>query len=129
MSPCLRPCAPGVSPCLWPGMNPFLGNVGSGVRLAQDLVDSSASSCLGYYGLWFDSMPMDHAYSCVSVCLGTVGSVVRPSLGPVGSGVSLCLGPCRCVCETLPMTLWTRVNPCLGHMLRTPAKAVVNIYH
>ena len=68
-------------------------------------MDSSVSRCLGNCGLGCDALPMDHTFSCVSPCLGTVGSVVRSCLGPVDSGVSICLGPYRLVCETLPRTL------------------------
>ena len=46
-------------------------------------------------------------------------------MGPVGSGVNPCVGPCRLVCETLLEThVDSSVSPCLGHLLRTPAKAV-----
>ena len=72
-------------------------------------MDLSVSSCLGYYGLGCESLLMDHTCAYVSHCLVTGGSVVRPCLGHVGSGASLCLGQCSFVCETLPMTPWTRV--------------------
>ena len=58
------------------------------------------------------SLPMEHGCSCGGSlhCLGTASSVVRPCLGHVGSGVSLYLRPYRLVCETLSMTLCTRVR-------------------
>ena len=43
-------------------------------------MDSSVSSCLRHYGLGCDSLPMDHACACVSHCLVTGGSLVRPCL-------------------------------------------------
>ena len=88
-------------------------------------MDSSVSSCLGHYGLECHSLPMDHACACVSPCLVT-GLGCETLFRTLGSGVSLCLGQRSLAYEPVDPS----VSPCLGHLLRTPAEAVVNnIYH
>ena len=142
LRPCLGRCGLGCAslpnnmrawdnPCLWPlgsDVSPCLGPVWSGVIPCAGLECEFLLRTLRAR-VWF----LVHGpYMCVCESL--------PSHW--GLGCETLSRTCRLGCESLPRTMqpcvwdlaydpvYSSVSPCLRHLLRTPAEAVVNnIYH